>query len=51
VLGKRTIAEMVEDEATLNALRTLGVDYAQGYAVSSVLELVQCLPRSIEASA
>lgn len=51
VLGKRTIAEMVEDEATLSALRTLGVDYAQGYAVSSVLELVRCLPRSIEASA
>jgi EAL domain-containing protein (putative c-di-GMP-specific phosphodiesterase class I) len=28
-----TIAEWVEDKATLNALKTLGVDYVQGYAV------------------
>lgn len=30
-LGKRTIAEFVGDEATLVALRELGVDYLQGY--------------------
>ena len=30
-LGMRTIAEGVEDEAILNGLRELGVDYAQGY--------------------
>ena len=30
-LGMRTIGEGVEDEATLNGLRALGVDYAQGY--------------------
>ena len=31
VMGLRTIAESVEDEATLEALRQLGVDYVQGY--------------------
>ena len=31
--GKRTIAERVEDEATLQVLRAAGVDYAQGFAV------------------
>jgi EAL domain-containing protein (putative c-di-GMP-specific phosphodiesterase class I) len=30
-LGKRTVAEFVEDEATLKLLATLGVDLAQGY--------------------
>jgi diguanylate cyclase (GGDEF)-like protein len=30
-LGKRTIAEFVEDEATATLLRELGVDMAQGY--------------------
>jgi len=32
-LGVRTVAEWVEDESTLQALRTIGVDYAQGYAI------------------
>jgi len=31
--GKETIAEFVEDEATLNILRDIGVDYAQGYLI------------------
>ncbi len=30
-LGKQTIAEFVEDEATLDILKAYGVDYAQGY--------------------
>jgi len=34
VMGKKTIAEFVEDEATLSALRDIGVDYAQGYAIA-----------------
>jgi diguanylate cyclase (GGDEF)-like protein/PAS domain S-box-containing protein len=34
VMGKATIAEMVEDEATLADARAIGIDYAQGYAVS-----------------
>lgn len=34
VLGKRTVAEFVEDDATLDKLRELGVDFAQGYGVA-----------------
>jgi EAL domain-containing protein (putative c-di-GMP-specific phosphodiesterase class I) len=33
VLGLQTVAEFVEDEETLRLLRTLGVNYAQGYAI------------------
>jgi diguanylate cyclase (GGDEF)-like protein len=32
-LGKATVAEFVEDAATLALLRQLGVDYAQGYHI------------------
>ncbi len=34
IMGKRTIAEYVENEAVLDVLRKIGVDYAQGYGVS-----------------
>lgn len=33
-LGKRTVAEFVEDAATLELLRAWGVDFAQGYHVA-----------------
>jgi diguanylate cyclase (GGDEF)-like protein len=33
-LGMRTIAEWAEDQATVQALAELGVDYVQGYAVA-----------------
>jgi EAL domain-containing protein (putative c-di-GMP-specific phosphodiesterase class I) len=33
VLGMKTIAEGIEDEATLELLRELGVDYGQGFAL------------------
>lgn len=32
-LGKQTVAEFVEDAETLDMLRTLGVDFAQGYHI------------------
>jgi len=34
VMDIRTIAESVEDRTTLEALRKIGVDYAQGYSLS-----------------
>ena len=33
VMGKRTVAEFVESNEVLEALREIGVDYAQGYAI------------------
>jgi EAL domain-containing protein (putative c-di-GMP-specific phosphodiesterase class I) len=43
-LGLRTIAEGVEDEATLRFLRRLGVDYAQGHHIGRPVELMdECL--------
>jgi EAL domain-containing protein (putative c-di-GMP-specific phosphodiesterase class I) len=38
-LGLRAIAEGVEDRATLNALRALGCDLAQGYFLGSPMPL------------
>ena len=32
-LGKKTIAEFVENEATLEVLKEFGIDYAQGYHI------------------
>jgi EAL domain-containing protein (putative c-di-GMP-specific phosphodiesterase class I) len=34
IMGKKTIAESVESPAILVALRAIGVDYAQGYAIA-----------------
>jgi EAL domain-containing protein (putative c-di-GMP-specific phosphodiesterase class I) len=35
LMGKITIAESVENTATLEALRTIGVDYAQGFGIAA----------------
>jgi EAL domain-containing protein (putative c-di-GMP-specific phosphodiesterase class I) len=42
-LGMSTIAEWVEDVATLEMLRDMGVDYVQGYAVSAALTPMEIL--------
>lgn len=34
VMGKQTIAEFVDDERVMHALREIGVDFAQGYGVA-----------------
>ncbi|MDX8436992.1 EAL domain-containing protein [Mesorhizobium abyssinicae] len=34
VMGKRTIAEFVESESIIEALKSIGVDYGQGYAIA-----------------
>ena len=33
MLGRKTIAKAVEDDATMDVLRELGVDLAQGYGI------------------
>ncbi len=38
-MGIRTVAEYVEDPETLAAVRALGIDYAQGYAVGQLRQL------------
>ncbi len=43
ILGKRTVAEWVEDEAVLEKLRELGVDYAQGRHLGEPLPLDRIL--------
>lgn len=42
-LGMTTIAEWVEDPRALEILRDIGVDYVQGYAVSSALTPMEIL--------
>jgi EAL domain-containing protein (putative c-di-GMP-specific phosphodiesterase class I) len=35
VLGLKTVAEFVEDEATMTAMQHIGVDYVQGYKIGA----------------
>lgn len=51
-LGKQTIAEFVQDQATLDLLRTLGVDFAQGYHVGrpAPVPTYDLVPRSRSAA-
>jgi diguanylate cyclase (GGDEF)-like protein/PAS domain S-box-containing protein len=52
VMGKKTVAEFVEDDRTFAILRNIGVDYGQGYGIGYPLPLdqlaeqipLQCLP-------
>ena len=44
-LGKQTIAEYVENEATLELLRSYGVDYAQGNYIGKPREALMNLTR------
>lgn len=39
LMGKKTIAEFVEDEIILNKLKTIGVDFAQGYFIERPIPL------------
>ena len=43
-LNTRTVAEFVGDDATVDLLRTLGVDYGQGYHLGRPAALDQTLP-------
>jgi len=41
VMGKKTIAEFVEDRGVLEVLRDIGVDYAQGFEIGRPTPLAQ----------
>lgn len=43
-LGMKTIAEYVENDAILQCLKDIGVDYAQGYLLGKPLPLQQIMP-------
>ena len=43
VMGKKTIAEFVENERIFNLLSDLGVDYAQGYGIGKPVPLDELL--------
>ncbi|MEO0646703.1 MAG: EAL domain-containing protein, partial [Cyanobacteria bacterium J06650_10] len=47
MLGMQTIAEFVEDQKTLDCLRQLGVDYAQGYGIEKPRRLRQVVEADI----
>jgi EAL domain-containing protein (putative c-di-GMP-specific phosphodiesterase class I) len=47
----KTIAEFVENEATLAALRNIGVDYAQGYIIAKPLPLEEVLYGRVSSAA
>ncbi|AXF12694.1 diguanylate cyclase (plasmid) [Paraburkholderia graminis] len=49
-LGMRSIAEWVEDLQTLQALKELGVDYVQGFAIAKPQEAYNILAASSAAS-
>ena len=46
VMGIKTIAEFVEDDATLTTLRDLGVDYAQGYGIAEPASLTDLVDKA-----
>jgi diguanylate cyclase (GGDEF)-like protein/PAS domain S-box-containing protein len=48
LMGKRTVAEFVEDARTLELLAQVGVDYAQGYGVALPEPLVRLFDKGTE---
>jgi len=46
VMGKRTVAECVEQTAVLDKLREIGVDYAQGFAIGLPVPIDEILMRA-----
>jgi EAL domain-containing protein (putative c-di-GMP-specific phosphodiesterase class I) len=44
VMGKSTVAEFVESDEIIEALREIGVDYAQGYAIGKPLPFESAYP-------
>lgn len=47
-MGKKVVAEYVENLETLQSLRSLGVDFGQGYAIGRPIPLKHTLPTILE---
>ncbi|MET0085774.1 MAG: EAL domain-containing protein [Sedimenticola sp.] len=45
VMGKKTIAEFVENSEMLDKLREIGVDYAQGFGIEKPIPLDSLIPK------
>jgi EAL domain-containing protein (putative c-di-GMP-specific phosphodiesterase class I) len=53
ILGLKTVAEFVENETILERLRSIGVDYAQGYFVAqpeALLKTADAIPAALESA-
>jgi len=50
VMGMKTIAEFVENNAILERLREVGVDYAQGYGLAGPVPLEDVLSEKLRSS-
>lgn len=50
VMGKKTIAEFVENDEILARLREIGVDFAQGYGIARPRPLEEIRPLSVSSS-
>ena len=50
VMGMKTIAEFVENNAILERLREVGVDYAQGYGLAGPVPLEEVLSEKLRSS-
>ncbi len=46
IMGVKTVAEFAENDGIIQELRSMGVDYAQGYGVSRPVPLIGPVPRS-----
>jgi EAL domain-containing protein (putative c-di-GMP-specific phosphodiesterase class I) len=47
VTGKKTVAEFVENDAILEKLREIGVDYTQGYGIGMPRPLNEVLEHEL----
>lgn len=48
LMGKRTVAEFVENAAILEKIRAIGIDYGQGYGLGRPMPIQQLLNRYLE---
>ena len=47
VMGKKTIAEFVENDEVLHILKDMGVDYAQGYGIGKPMPFIDIIQNKL----